>query len=118
MEEIKLDNGLTEIIDKYEKDSIVIKLVQEEKGTIGIAIVDKNAKVNNIYVEVEIEHRGNGYGKYLFNEALKECLKNFEKKELTFKTMSRNLINIIIYKAGGIHVDTDDSINTIIVPLK
>ena len=117
IDEIKLDNGIIEIIDRLEEDYIVIKLLREEKGIIGFALVDNNAKVNNIYVEVELEHRSNGYGKLLFNEALKEYSKKFNKKELEFKIMNKNLINIIISKSGGIQIDNDDGIYTYIVPL-
>ena len=118
IEEIKLDDGLIEIIDRFEEDSIVIKLVQEEKGTIGIAILDNNARVNNIYVEVELEHRSNGYGKFLFNESLKEYSKKFNKKELKFKILNRNLMNIIISKSGGLQINNEDGIYTYIVLLK
>lgn len=117
IEEIKLDNGIIETIEKLEEDCIVIKLLREEKGIIGFALVDNNAKVNNIYVEVKLEHRSNGYGMFLFNEALKEYSKYFDKKELEFKIMNRNLINIIISKSGGLQIDNDDGIYTYIVPL-
>ena len=96
----------------------MIKLLREEKGIIGFALVDNNAKVNNIYVEVELEHRSNGYGKFLFNESLKEYSKKFNKKELKFKILNRNLMNIIISKSGGLQINNEDGIYTYIVLLK
>ncbi len=113
----KMEDEIIKRINRDE-DSITITLENEKNGVFGFARIEKNVELNNIYVEVKRDYRSNGYGKLLFNEALKEYYNNYGGTELTFKVMNDNFIVNIIGNSNGINIANNNGVLKFVVPLK
>ena len=98
-------------IDKY-------LLVNSKKNIVGIASINDKLNYNKINIDVLQEYRGNGYGKFMFSEIVKEYKKNYNSNRLEFRINSNSLINNILYKSGAINIANNDGITVFVLPVK
>ena len=91
------------------------KLLKDSK-MIGTAII-KQDEDDRLYIFIKKELRGNGYGKILFSEILKE-LKNRGYNDITIKFQKNNIPMLkIVTSNGGLHLSTDEQMVKYIIPI-
>lgn len=97
-------------IDKY--------ILTDNEEIIGIGTINNNIDKNKISIMVDKKYRGNGYGKILFEEALKEYIKQYGIDSLTFEVSNHNtrFINILL-QCGSIQIDNTNGMIEYVLPL-
>lgn len=103
------DNGL----EKY-----ILMNSEENNKIIGIATINDEAEVNKISVNILEKYRSNGYGKFMFQELLKEYETNYDASELRFEVNETNEFNNILHKFGSINIANKNGTLVHILPLK
>ena len=112
---IKIDNKIdkiTEIVDyKY-----MYKLNKDNK-TIGYGTIN-NDEENGIFIYIEKESRGNGYGRELFLKILEEMKKEgYKEVKIIFNRENIQMLKIVT-KEGGLHISSMDENVQYVVPIK
>lgn len=101
------------------KEPTYLYLLKLNDKTIGYGNIAKqnNKEKNVLYIYIIEQYRGNGYGKFLFKELLKEA-KNFGYKDITLYTNSSDLVmRRLITNNLGIKISQDNDISEYIIPL-
>ena len=112
---IRLEEDNGKIKEKFPDGEKCYKFIENEK-MIGLASINKDDE-DKIYIFIKEELRGNGYGKKLFSEIIKELEKK-EYKEINVKCETSNIqIKKIIIANGGIHLSTTKGIEKYIIPI-
>lgn len=111
---IKVDKKIEKILDIVDYE-LIYKLVMDNR-VIGYGTINKD-KENIIYIFIENELRGNGYGKYLFSKMLQE-VKNIGYKEakVVFKTKNIQMLKIV-KNEGGLHLSTNEGNEKYLIPI-
>ena len=112
---IKLVDDDGRVKEKLPKGEFCYKFFKDERF-IGIAAINRDEE-DKIYIYIKQELRGNGFGKLLFKELLKE-LKNKGIKSVKVKIDRKNIqIFKIIVDCGGINLSNDGEISSYIIPI-
>lgn len=91
----------------YEKKIDKYALVNDSQQILGIASINNNSSINKIDINVYEKYRGNGYGKVLFGEALKQYKNKYNNDDLRFEVDDQSLFNSILQKFGGVNVSNN-----------
>ena len=114
VEFIKVDKQIEQILDIVDYE-IIYKLVKDDR-VIGYGTINKD-KENLIYIFIENELRGNGYGKFLFSKIINE-VKNIGYKEAKVAFERENMQMLKIVKnAGGLHLSTNEGKVKYLIPI-
>lgn len=116
MEVIKVE--IDNYPNMYEKNIDKYVLVNEKEIILGIAKINEKLDINKLQIDIFDEYSGNGYGKFLFRELLKEYEINYGKKDLRFEINSENRFGCILNKFGGINVSNNNGNLVYILPMK
>jgi len=117
---IKIDDKLDMFKDDFEVESNCnFYLLRLDEKTIGRSKIFTAEQTNNrLEIFILSEYRGNGYGKYLFGEMLKEIKKD-GYKEINVQINRENIIaRKIIEDFGGLKIAQNKEITTFVVPIK
>lgn len=107
------DDGIVK--EKFPEGEYCYKLLKDDE-MIGVASINKDDE-DKVYIFIKKELRGNGYGKFLFSEILKE-LKKKGYSEVIVKFEKDNIQMLkIINKNGGKHISTDKKIIRYVIPI-
>lgn len=90
----------------------------EKNLIVGKGFLNNNVPVNKITIEINEKHRGNGYGKELLKEMIREYKKTSNEQQLKFEVYEQNRITNIIEDFGGLNKSKEDGISTYILPIK
>ena len=114
IELIKTDKRVDAILEIVDYETLY-RLVKDEK-TIGFGTINKD-KENGIYIYIEENLRGNGYGKLLFSKVIEEVKKNGLKEiKVTFNKENIQVLKIV--KANnGLHVSTNNEKVKYLIPI-
>ena len=115
IELIKVDKNIdliSEVIDyKY-----IFKFVKDDK-IIGCGTINNDTE-SNIFIYIEEELRGNGYGKLLFSKMLLETQKlGYKEVKLKFTKENIQMLKIVKHH-GGLHLSTNADAEKYLIPLK
>ena len=107
------DDGIVK--EKFPEGEYCYKLLKDEE-MIGVASINKDNE-DKVYIFIKKELRGNGYGKFLFSEILKELNKK-EYNDVIVKFEKENIQMLKIVKQnGGKHISTDKNIIRYVIPI-
>ena len=92
------------------------KLVKDNE-TIGFGTINKN-KENALFIFIQEEQRGNGYGKLLFSKMLEET-KNigYDQAKISFNRGNMPMLKIATDN-GGLHISSDGDTVKYVIPIK
>ena len=103
IEIVKSDKRIEEIL-KIVDYKYIYKMVKDEK-VIGYGTINKDQE-NVIYIYIQEEYRGNGYGKILFHKMIEETKKEgIREIKLIFKRNNIQMLKIAT-NVGGLHLST------------
>ncbi len=110
---IKIDN----IISDYLTDSKCKNIILISKENTVIGSIKLNNDSNNIVdIYIKEEHRGNGYGKQAFKDAVEICKKE-NKEELLLSFNNDNyLAKRLVASVKGVHLATNNNIVKYVIP--
>lgn len=92
------------------------KLMKDDK-TIGFGIINQNQE-NQIYIFVEEQERGKGYGDMLFSKMIEETKnKGYNKAQILFSRNNMPMVKIATNN-GGEHISSDGDTVKYVVPAK
>lgn len=112
---IKLIEDEGVVKEKFPEGEYCYKFLKDDK-MIGVASINKDNE-DKVYIFIKKELRGNGYGKILFSEVIKE-LKNKGYSEVIIRFEKDNIQMLkIINHNGGKHLSTDNKIMRYVVPI-
>ena len=117
---IKIDDNLEEFKSVFEiSNNSTFYILRLNDKTIGRARIYNVDQTNNKFdVYVSEEFRGNGYGKFLFDEIVKE-IKQMGYKEVKLQINRKNLIGRrLIEAAGGLKISQKGEITTFVLPIR
>ena len=111
---IKTENKI-DLISQIVEYKFLYKLVKDDK-VIGYGTIN-NDKENIIYIYIEEQLRGNGYGKILFSKMIEE-IKKIGYKEVKIKFAKENIQMLKIVKNNeGLHLSSNEDGVTYLIPL-
>lgn len=112
----KTEEEMSEQFNIYEdSDLFVLRL---DGKTIGCGQIDVKSKDNKISLFIIEKYRGNGYGKQLFKNLLKEY-KKLGNKDVEIIVSKDNIrMNKIIVDNNGVIIDQQENTIRYIVPIK
>ena len=114
IELIKVDKQIGAILKIVDYKSL-FKLTKDNK-TIGYGTINKDEK-NLIYIFIEENLRGNGYGKILFSKMLEEIKKEGHKDIIVqFKINNIPMLKIV-ENNGGLNLSTEEGIFKYLIPI-
>ncbi len=116
---IKINDNLNDFKDIFEvTDSSILYVLRLDGNTVGYSKINLDQETDNRFeMFIFEEHRGNGYGKYLFGEMLKE-IKSLGYKEINLQIKRNNLIaRKLIEFAGGLKLSQKKDIITFVLPI-
>ena len=108
------DDG--EVKEKLPNGEYCYKLLEDNK-MIGVASINKDEE-DKVYIFIKKELRGNGYGKILFAEIIKELNKKSYKKIIVkFEKENIQMLKIVTSNKAQ-HLSTDNGTVKYLVPIK
>lgn len=114
IELVRVDKQIEKILDTVNYE-FIYKLVKDNK-IIGYGTINKD-KENIMYIFIENELRGNGYGTLLFSKMIQE-VKNIGYKEARVIFGKENIQMLKIVKnAGGLHLSTNERDVRYLIPI-
>lgn len=114
LELVKVDKNINQIREIVDYEDIY-KLVKDDK-IIGYGTINKD-KENIIYVFIEQDLRGNGYGKILFSEMIKIIEKlGYKDVKIIFKRENIQMLKIT-EKMGGLHLSSKEGEVQYLIPI-
>ena len=114
IELVEVDKKVDLILETADYE-FLYRLVKDNT-TIGFGTINKD-KENAIYIYVEEDSRGNGYGKLLFSKILEE-IKKKEIKEIKVKFYKKNIQMLKIVKGvNGLHISTNEDEVEYLIPI-
>lgn len=115
IEIVKTNKKIEEILKIVDYKSIY-KMIKDEK-VIGYGTINKDQE-NVIYIFIQEEYRGNGYGKILFHKMIEETKKEgFKEIKLKFERNNIQMLKIVT-KEGGLHLSTMGENVQYLIPIK
>lgn len=112
---IKLIEDEGVVKEKFPEGEYCYKFLKDDE-MIGVASINKDNE-DKVYIFIKKELRGNGYGKILFSEVIKE-LKNKGYSEVIIRFEKDNIQMLkIVNHNGGKHISTDNKIMRYVVPI-
>jgi len=115
IEFLKVDKKIDKILEIVDYEHIY-KLVKDDK-TIGYGTINKD-KENMVFIFIEENSRGYGYGKMLFMKILEELKnKGFKEIKVVFKKENMQMLKIVT-GVGGLHLSSLGENVKYVVPIK
>lgn len=117
---VKIDNKLDMFQDDFEvTNNCIFYILRLDDKTIGRSKIYTSENVNNKFeIFILEDYRGNGYGRYFFEEMLKE-LKQIGYKEVNIQINRANVIAIkLIEDFDGVKVSQNKEITGFVLPIK
>lgn len=114
IELIKIDKKVDAILEIVDYETLY-RLVKDNK-TIGLGTINKD-KENGIYIYIEENLRGNGYGKILFSKIIEEVKKKGLKEiRVTFNKENIQILKIV-HGNRGVHLSTNKEKVKYLIPI-
>ena len=99
------------------KDSQYFYEFQKDNNTLGWATINKDDE-NKLYIFIDENFRGNGYGKLLFSEMMKE-LRNKDYKQFKVIFNKENIPMLkIVEDNNGLQIGADTKLFKFEIPIK
>lgn len=114
---VKVTNeNYPELYDKNLEKYVLMNTELDSK-IIGTATINNKSETNKIYIDISKQYRSNGYGKFMFQEMLKEYKTNNNNQELRFEVNEENEFNNILDKFGSINIANKNGTLIHVLPL-
>ena len=92
------------------------KLMKDDK-TIGYGTINQNEE-NKLYIFVDEQERGKGYGDLLFSKILEETKnKGYNEAQISFNRNNMPMVKIATHN-GGIYISSDGDTVRYVIPTK